>query len=912
LTVTDDFRACWGKARAEPEWVVFWHPIAHHLLDVAAVAGAVLLVRPRTLQRAARLLTLPEDDARNFLIALIALHDIGKFAPAFEMKAPEYWPETLYGPLDPASIVNGHHTTDGMVLWTDELAAWAVPRLWNGAHAVLAALAPAIFGHHGRPTGTAHRTSAIARYHRPALAAARACADAILTLLMPSPIASPPPGVGEARRATWWISGLTTVADWIGSSPRWFPYTAPLNGDVTLQAYWELAKSRAREAVREAGLVFPAPAAPKTLPELTGKAFAPTPAQEWAASAELPDGPTLIILEDVTGAGKTEAAQMLVHRLMARKRSLGVFWAMPTQATANAMYTRQAETLDRFYDGSEVRPSLVLSHGQQRLHSAFRASVLDGAGDPRTTASSTSVTEIEDLDGTATCTSWLADDRRAALLADMGAGTIDQALLGILPSRFNTVRLFGLADKVLVVDEAHAYDAYMNVELEELLRFHAALGGNAVVLSATLPRTRRAQLAMAWREGVLGGQRRLGERIEVSSDAYPLGTVVGGETTDETPLAPSHLCRRTVPVRLVHDIRVAADYVAQVARSGAAVAWIRNTVDDCLAAAALLRDELDTMVFHARFAQCDRQKREQEVLACFGKESSAAGRRGRVLIATQVIEQSLDLDFDAMVSDLAPIDLLVQRTGRLRRHDRPTGRPDGVACGLVVLSPVPDENPPNGWLGGAFAGTSHIYADAGVLWRTVRTLHRLERITTPDGLRELIESVYGDDAAPVPASLEESASRAEGIASGQAAVATLATLKVKHGYDASGHAWESELRARTRLGDEQTTVRLARVMGGGELAPWSRDSNDPPWKAWALSEIRLSRKVPRDAMADPLHDKAVAAVRGSWGRFEQEIPLLPLREEGGVWVGRLLRPDGKPIAVRYRGDTGLAYERTGD
>src|SRR5690606_36223873 len=152
-----------------------------------------------------------------------------------------------------------------------------------------------------------------------------------------------------------------------------------------------------------------------------------------------------------------EAAQMIVHRLMVAGRAAGAYWAMPTQATANAMYARQAAAVDLlFAAGAGPKPSLVLAHGQQRLHEGFRGTVLPGAGDLARAGTEAGGGSGDELPGTLECAAFLADDRRAALLADLGAGTVDQALLGVLPSRFNTVRLVGLADKVLVVDEAHA------------------------------------------------------------------------------------------------------------------------------------------------------------------------------------------------------------------------------------------------------------------------------------------------------------------------------------------------------------------------------------------------------------------------------------------------------------------------
>jgi CRISPR-associated endonuclease/helicase Cas3 len=912
-----DMLSFWGKARPRDAGVdVPWHPVAYHLLDVAAVTGALFDARPMALETAARLLCQPPDDARRLLVALAAMHDLGKFAPAFQAKAPDCWPTSVLGPYDERWNAPGqHHTEDGLVLWNARLLPNVVERLWPAGEAALRALAPAIFGHHGRPVGGAMRHGTLAaRFRRDeAVGAATGCAELVLDLLAQEPITADAPSRSAARCASWWISGLLTVADWIGSSERWFqPYVAPMSDDPALVRYWSLAQERAVVAVSEAGLLTPTSARAKTFAQLTGISLRASPAQQWAETISLPSGPVLIILEDVTGAGKTEAAQMLVHRVMAADRALGAYWAMPTQATANAMYARQARAIEGLFDDPVRVPSLALAHGQQRLNERFRANVLEGAArDPcEGERDPASRGEGEELPSGVACSSWLADDRRAAMLADVGAGTIDQVLLAVLPSRFNTMRLLGLGNKVLVIDEAHAYDAYMGEEVDELLRFHAMLGGSAIVLTATLPRRRRAALAAAWDDGVRGGQRRLGVEVPLASSAYPLATIVCEEGVRECSLEAAPWSERTVMVRFVSELDSALEHVVRAARAGGAVAWIRNTVDDCLAAADLLRDHgVEPLVFHARFAQGDRQRREAEVMKRFGKEFLTA-RRAQVVVASQVIEQSLDLDFDAMVTDVAPVDLLVQRAGRLWRHQsRQSDRPTDMKCELVVLAPPPNDDPPEDWLAGIFAGTAHVYENPGVLWRTVRALSRAGAIVTPEGLRDLIESVYGSEE--VPASLLPVAQRSEGKERGNAATAAISTLKAPQGYDATQHAWLSDLRVPTRLGDEQTVVRLARVAANGMLMPWAEDER-PPWKAWALSEVRLSaRKVPFEATAEPRFESAIAAARATWGRFDQEISVLPLeRVDDGVWRGVLLRTDGKPIAVRYTEAEGLAYEKS--
>ena len=912
------FLEFWGKARPADSAVISWHPVIHHLLDVAAAAEAILEARPLALARGARLLGLESVQACRLIVALASQHDLGKYAPAFQKKSPEHWPAALAS-IEPAAVADTHHTADGYALWEQHLSGRLADRLWVGGESTLDALAPSVFGHHGRPVCAADSRRPVASLFRgAALGAALACADAVLDVVMPAPIVAPPPPEVRARIASWWLSGLMTVADWIGSNQRWFPYEAPASD---LAAYWTRARDRARHAVRRAGVAAPRIGPAKSFLEITGQRV-PSPAQAWAASVALPEGALLVILEDVTGAGKTEASQMLVHRLMAAGRASGAYWAMPTQATANAMYARQAAAIRRLFDveSGGAQPSIALAHGQSRLHDGFRATVLrehDESLEPDTAREETELT------ADAACAAFLADDRRAALLADIGAGTVDQALLAALPSRFNGVRLFALADRVLVFDEAHAYDAYMGVEVQQLLRFQAALGGSAIVLSATLSRTQRDAIATAWEEGLHDGRRRTGGLFAgapvplTGSSAYPLATIVtsGAKPVREYGLDAAPWSRRTVPVCFVRSEADALARVAEAAAGGAAVAWIRNAVDDCLEAAAQVRAlGVETVVFHARFAQADRQVREREVLDLFGPSGDAAVRRGTVVVATQVIEQSLDLDFDLMVTDLAPIDLLIQRAGRLRRHAaREAQRPMGVSGALVVLSPPAVDEPTKEWLPSLLPRTARVYDDVGVLWRTVRALERVGGITTPDGLRALVDDVYDTDEAP-PA-LQEISEKAKAKRLGAASAAMHGTLALTDGYHGDQHGWVDDVRPLTRLGDEQTTVRLARVRADRTLVPWAT-MDGPAWKAWALSEIRLSaRKVPFGSTATAGYDVAVDAARAEWGRFELEITVLPLVESDaipGEWYGELVRPDGREVAVSYSARDGLQFGGSAD
>jgi CRISPR-associated endonuclease/helicase Cas3 len=276
---------------------------------------------------------------------------------------------------------------------------------------------------------------------------------------------------GRLVRTSFAVAGVAVMADWVGSSSAFTYHNEPM----PLATYWsKYALPTAEFAVREFGLIPCASASQRSLVELMGdERFTDlTPMQSWAYEVTLANDPTLYIVEDSTGAGKTEAALILAHRLIASGRASGVYFALPTMATANALYARFAKAYLNFFAAGS-RPSLVLAHAARDLDPRFTEGLFYGSD-------ATTGAEAE-------CSAWIADNRRRSFLAQVGVGTVDQALLAVLPSRFQSLRLAGLMQRVLVVDEAHAYDAYMGQEIEGLLSAHAQLGGSAVVLSATLP-----------------------------------------------------------------------------------------------------------------------------------------------------------------------------------------------------------------------------------------------------------------------------------------------------------------------------------------------------------------------------------------------------------------------------------------
>ncbi|SON54346.1 CRISPR-associated endonuclease/helicase Cas3 [Hartmannibacter diazotrophicus] len=907
----------WGKARPTVDRSTRCHPVSYHCMDVAAAGEELLRIFPALVNRVAGESGAPTKEAERFLVFLAALHDIGKFSRGFQAKVPELFPESLG--VVASQMPDGDHTAIGRALLEGPLFRRLRALVPGLSHEAWLAMLPAVCCHHGRPRPSAD--TSISEVGAPAVASA----DAFLMEMAGAFLDKPPMtltlGERAARRLSWQLAGFVNLADWIGSNASIFCYEAP---DLSVADYLEtIARPRARKALAVSGLAHRRPSSATGLAALAPTLSRPSPLQAFAEKVALPQaGPCLILVEDVTGAGKTEAALILAHRLMQQDRADGLFVALPTMATANAMYDRLGTLYRRLFD-TQTSPSLVLAHGARELHEGFVASILE-TGSEETHARGR--LRDDELTASAACAAFIADDRRKAFFADVGVGTIDQAFLAVLPAKFAALRQFGLSRRVLIVDEAHAYDAYESAELEKLIAFHAAAGGSTIVLSATLPEKTKEKLVKAFHSA-----NRTRARWRERSDRYPLVTIASNDgTVDCTALATRKVLERRLPVARLESEAEALDAIEAAARSGATAAYVRNTVDDALAAhAELARRGLAPMLFHARFAMTDRLRREGEVLTAFGKASEPRERRcsetglGRVLVATQVVEQSLDLDFDCLVTDLAPMDLLIQRAGRLWRHpgrERPVTAPE-----LLVVAPEPADDADDRWFKTMFPRAAFVYRDHGRLWLTARQIFEAGELATPGSVRDLVEAVYrGDADTAIPPGLLNRHDTAHGGELAEAATGRQNTLDLATGYHEDSGTWTSDALIPTRLGDPQTILRLARIEAGA-LVPYAPVT--PVWsgpeaaqralaRAWALSEVRVrTARVGGRGDYEPAIERAAAGIEALWRDVGDAAVLLPLAagDSGFRALGRRgTEPTGRAVGLSYDALTGLGFEPAGD
>ena len=853
----------------------------------------------------ARLLQIPRTETRSLVSYLLALHDIGKFAKKFQAKVPALYPD-CFGD-EPASVATHYdHGAGGLRLFNTDAAVFMLPESTSTPN--WRPMISAVAGHHGAPPDfNLQEEFVLVRrdFGAKGTNAARDFLQKLHALLVP-PTALPVLSAHGVKLASHVVAGLAVLADWIGSNQKWFPYQYPTHD---LDSYWSLAKGRAKRAVMEAG-VLPSPAAAAIgYSELIAPNATPSPMQIWAQDAQLPDGPSLFIIEDETGSGKTEAAMMLAHRLMIAGSANGLYIALPTMATANAMFDRLTDAY-RLLFAEDTAPSIALAHGARDMHDSFRAA-MTWSNQSEDSYSGKASGNASDITASAACAQWIADDRRRSFLADVGAGTIDQALLSVLPSRHQSLRLLGLTRRVLILDEVHAYDAYMHREMERLLEFQAGLGGSAILLSATLPQSVRTRLTDAFVKG-LGGDSDTHAAIGETTQPYPMATICTAGVVSCTGVSGQVARARTLPVRFISSFESALDEVEAASRSGKAVLYIRNTVDDALEAYEILTARnLEATLFHARFALIDRLNRERQIMRNFGRHSTIKQRQGRVLIATQVVEQSLDLDFDALVTDLAPIDLLIQRAGRLWRHHRPEreGRPE-----LLVMGPEPADGPDEDWFRKVFPRAQYVYRDHARLWLTARALKQTKAIVSPEGLRPLIEAVYGENAPDViPLGLSDLLWEAEGRKGADRSIANTNLLKLSGGYLRDAGAWDAGVRTPTRLDDDpHVTLRLG-LLTKGQIQPYALSAApNELWRAWRLSEITVpARKIGGEFIANDLKAAANAA-KASWTRFDAEKILVVLDETEANpqmnfgWAASGSEPKEK-VRLRYTPHSGLGY-----
>ena len=710
------FELFWAKKRSGEQGEIY-HPLLFHTFDVGIVAQELWKTG---LHKAIRHffmteLGLSEQETIAWLSFFIALHDTGKASPAFirqDQKAQEALQQLgfMFRPVNkkcPHGVITACVLADLLQTVSKDNN---FPRMFGRA------LGIAVGGHHGTFSGGGEA--------KPRQRGGEEWEDARkdlveeLARLFHVPLATLP-NYSQSRAFYVLLAGLTCVADWIGSNEEHFRYAPP---GTTPEQYATLAQKRARKAMKAVGWAnWTPPVSVATFAQLFPAIQSPWPCQKQVETLapQLTGSASLVLIEAPMGEGKTEAAMFLADYWTAKLQQQGCYFALPTQATSNQMFGRVKRFIEGRYPNQRVNLQLV--HGANLLSEEFTA--LRFRTYPEEDGS------LDEAHGNIAVQEWFLPKKRS-LLAPFGVGTIDQALMAVLQTRHFFVRLFGLAHKTIIIDEVHAYDTYMSVLLERLLAWLRALGCSVVMLSATLPARKRQQLLQAY-----GGQ------TPIQSAGYPQMTWV----SDGKPGAvsfPAVRHRQIAVHRLSDSTAELAEKLREAMGAGGCIAVVCNTVGRAQEVYQALRQQQlvepeNLQLLHSRFPFDEREKREHAALESFGKGGTRP--QAAILVSTQIIEQSLDLDFDLMITDLAPADLVLQRAGRLHRHEN--ARPAQLTEPALWLR-MPDlgvDGVPN------FGASQKIY-DLYFLLRSYAALKDRNTIHLPEDLPTIVEEVYDPDA----------------------------------------------------------------------------------------------------------------------------------------------------------------------
>lgn len=487
-----------------------------------------------------------------------------------------------------------------------------------------------------------------------------------------------PPSLAQQKL----LAGLTCVSDWIASNEDFFPNSGTVDhSDRTIQnaldeCGWSDPKLRKGLRFEE---VFP---------------FSPNDMQR--SFMECVDQRGVYVLEAPMGLGKTEAALFAAYRLMESGQNSGLYFGLPTRLTSDRIYMRVETFMDKILEN----PGFVkLVHGHAWMNLESNAKEFKAGG------------------------SWF-HPRKRALLAPFGVGTIDQALMSVLRVKHHFVRTFGLAGKVVILDEVHSYDAYTGTLLDELVKELLEIGCSVIILSATLTAQRRSAFF----------------QTPDSSDAYPL--ISANEKCLAVPPPPN----RRIGLRFFqgseeYDL---IEQAVEAAERGFCVLWICNTVANGQSVfrkinSAKREDSFKTGLLHSRFPAFRRSELENKWMENLGKSGDRPD--GCILVATQVVEQSVDIDADLLITELAPSDMLLQRMGRLCRHDR-KDRPDGAGQAWVY-GPIQVECGDAETFKETLGKSRYVYAPY-VLWKTIQVWKSRTQVHLPGDIRELLEATYAE------------------------------------------------------------------------------------------------------------------------------------------------------------------------
>ncbi len=699
------------------------------------------------------------------------------------------------------------------------------------------------------------------------------------------------PSVNDSEAVV--LSGLVIMADWLASNEEYFPLipfgqNAPSN-----------MKERAEYAEKKLNLppVWQ-PSFNENFRELAKKRFGFYPNEIQTAVAEAvikSSEPGLFILEAPMGVGKTEAA-LLAAEEFSGERAAGMMFALPTQATANGIFSRILEWGKGQTEQNEL--SIRLAHGMAAMNEEYMALIDSGKHAECT---------VDDYENSRFVVHDFFRGSKQALLADFVVGTIDQVLLASLKQKHFMLRHLGLCGKAVIIDECHAYDAYMNEYLERTLQWLGAYRTPVIMLSATLPYERRAALVDAY----TGYTSKNKDEPWRKSTGYPLLTWTDGSNICQEEIVYSGIKRNVEIERLdcaekdefTEVIRILAENL----ESGGCAGVVLNTVKRTQALTEALNKAMPDkhiLLLHSGFISEDRIEYEKELLACAGKKSAKTDRDGFIVIGTQVIEQSLDFDVDLMITDLCPMDLLLQRIGRLHRHPaHDKDRPAALKTAKCYVL---------GAAGKYEKGSEAVYGSY-LLMRTKEFLP--DRITLPTDIAVLVQSVYDDSCimkkepdgySEAKAKHEQKRIKDRRDADAFRLLPPGKEKTINRFLEASVLADEEQAKAQVRNGE----ISLEAIVMFSEKGSLTR----APWR---YSDCFNPSDCPSESACRAISNQRVRFPAWIKGMISSEDLLMPEAWENSSWLrGKrllILNEEGKTeignLIIQYSHTYGLTAER---
>ncbi len=746
----------WAKAEPRNGFPKRVHLLEHHLADVGTCFEALLnhpIIRSRLAKSGGR--EDLDETTISRLSILAALHDIGKVNVGFQTQI--WHNEDFPSGRRPTAFHGASHTLDmSPVLTGDDwrTAAWFFDALgwwWDATETwddregqTVCALLVATISHHGRPVqldGGRSENPAIwrsfdqlnpKRFVKMIGRSMRAWFPAAFSYHAP-PLPSTP---GFQHM----FLGLCNWADWIGSDENYFPYC-----DQPRDDYIHFARDRAEKAILALGLYDSQQRRSVStsldfLPLFPHIGDSPNAIQRTVQSISQDEH--LTIMESETGSGKTEAALWRFARMYHAGLVDGLYFALPTRAAAVQIHGRVKQFVNNMFAEGE-RPPVILA-----VPGYLAGEDTDGTSMPQYDP----WWEHHSSDRI-----WSTENPKRFLASQIAVGTVDQAMMGALKLKNAHIRAACLARNLLVVDEVHASDAYMSAVLKALLEAHVGAGGFALLMSATLGSIARH----SWLNLREFPNREMPSLKQAINAPYP--SVSHLRLRNNHPLgAGENDQEKTVNVETspeMRDFPSVARRALSAARAGAKVLVVRNTVDYAFRTQQALEAQLGQREWHllfqvrgkpslshGRFAAVDRGILDNRVEELLGMGRSDGGC---VVVGTQTLEQSLDIDADLLITDLCPVDVLLQRIGRLHRHNRNHRPTDYETATCIVLAPLGNDLSPllkRGADSNGLGPNGGVYQDLRILEATSRLIVEHSKWRIPEMNRKLVEEATHPEA----------------------------------------------------------------------------------------------------------------------------------------------------------------------